>query len=444
MCKPQLGATPGSYQATPAGPARPAGGSSTAAKNGAAKTASPKNPVQPVRTGGLFGRGKAAPEPQVPAADTKALAPKPGDWTDWIDVGGLLDTLSDGQWHLTAVGNSVKYDLVFCVRDAAGGEIAPIRRFDNLEGNVTLAYDGDTRYTRRIRLADEALYELVDYLKKRPVQGKPPSRTLIYGSTFSAKPGDAKYTAALNDFVKLMGATALSRDPQGDDGGNGAFVRVIVADTQAIFRAGLRKVFALEDDIRVVGQAETLAQTQSAVKKFSSDVVIFEAALAQNPVEAVADLLRQNPQVRIVVVTPASDEEMTLDLFRRGAHGIVSREVEPELLVDCLRKVAGGETWLDPQGTRWVMEAYRNQNTRPGGARPKVQLTPKETLIVSCVTQGMKNKEIALRVGTTEQVVKNYLRKVFGAKTLSVRARPKIKDSAEVYVGEDFIGLLEV
>jgi DNA-binding NarL/FixJ family response regulator len=199
----------------------------------------------------------------------------------------------------------------------------------------------------------------------------------------------------------------------GDDGANGAFVRVIVADTQAIFRAGLRKVFALEDDIRVVGQAETLAQAQSAAKKFSSDVMIFEAALAQNPVESVADLLRQNPQMRIVVVTPASNEEMTLELFRRGAHGIVSREVEPELLVDCLRKVAGGETWLDPQGTRWVMEAYRNQNNRPAGARPKVQLTPKETLIVSCVTQGMKNKEIALRVGTTEQVVKNYLRKVY-------------------------------
>ena len=65
----------------------------------------------------------------------------------------------------------------------------------------------------------------------------------------------------------------------GDDGGNGQFVRVIVADTQAIFRAGLRKIFALEDDIRVVGQAETLAQTQSAVAKFSADVLIFEASL---------------------------------------------------------------------------------------------------------------------------------------------------------------------
>jgi DNA-binding NarL/FixJ family response regulator len=198
-----------------------------------------------------------------------------------------------------------------------------------------------------------------------------------------------------------------------EDGGKGQFVRVIVADTQAIFRAGLRKVFALEDDIRVVGQAETIAQTQSAAAKFTADVLIFEAALSPNPVEAVAEILRQNPKLRIVVVTPGSEEELTLDLFRRGAHGIVSREVEPELLVECLRKVVAGDTWLDPQGVRWVMEAYRNQTNRPAGARPKVQLTPKETLIVSCVTQGMKNKEIALRVGTTEQVVKNYLRKVY-------------------------------
>ena len=197
----------------------------------------------------------------------------------------------------------------------------------------------------------------------------------------------------------------------GDD--NGQFVRVIVADTQAIFRAGLRKIFALEDDIRVIAQAETLAQTQTALAKFSADVLIFEAALSPNPVDAVGDLLQKNPKLRLVVVTGGPDEQLTLELFRRGAHGIVSREVEPELMVACLRKVISGDTWLDNQAIHWVMEAYRNQSTRSTGARPKVQLTPKESLIVSCVTQGMKNKEIALRVGTTEQVVKNYLRKVY-------------------------------
>src|ERR1700757_4833761 len=202
-------------------------------------------------------------------------------------------------------------------------------------------------------------------------------------------------------------------DQPHEGGSNGQFIRVIVADTQAIFRAGLRKIFALEDDIRVVGQAETLAQTLAAAKKFSADILIFEAAITPNPLESVSDLLRQAPQMKLVVVTHEPNEELTLELFRRGAHGIVSREVEPELLVECLRKVAGGEPWLDRQGIHWVLSAYRTQGSRPPGGRPKVQLTPKESLIVSCVTQGMKNKEIALRVGTTEQVVKNYLRKVY-------------------------------
>jgi DNA-binding NarL/FixJ family response regulator len=212
-----------------------------------------------------------------------------------------------------------------------------------------------------------------------------------------------------------MASTVSIGESHGGRGDSGSMqlIRVILADTQAIFRAGLRKIFALEDDIRVVGQAETLPQTQSAVTKFSADVLIFESALALNPVEAVTELLRQAPQLKIVVVTPSSDEQLTLDLFRRGAHGILSREVEPEVLVDCLRKVAAGEPWLENQAVHWVMEAFRGHNLRPSGARPKVQLTPKETLIVSCVTQGMKNKEIAIRVGTTEQVVKNYLRKVY-------------------------------
>jgi DNA-binding NarL/FixJ family response regulator len=209
--------------------------------------------------------------------------------------------------------------------------------------------------------------------------------------------------------VSVDGSVGQSQEGEG----KGQFIRVIVADTQAIFRAGLRKIFALEDDIRVVGQAETLSQTVSAVKRFSADVMIFEAALSPNPAETLTELLRQSPSVRVVVVTGSPDEELTLELFRRGAHGVVSREIEPEMLVECLRKVSQGEPWLDSRGTTWVLSAYRMQGSRPSGTRTKVQLTPKESLIVSCVTQGMKNKEIASKVGTTEQVVKNYLRKVY-------------------------------
>jgi DNA-binding NarL/FixJ family response regulator len=191
------------------------------------------------------------------------------------------------------------------------------------------------------------------------------------------------------------------------------FIRVIVADSQAIFRAGLRKIFALEDDIRVVGQAETFPQAIAAAKKFAAEILILEAALAERPAEAVQEITKEAPGLRLVVITETPDQEVTLDLFRRGAHAIVSREVDSELFVECLRKVAEGEPWLEPHAVKWVLEAYRTHGARPQSARTKVQLTPKEALIVSCVTQGMKNKEIAARVGTTEQVVKNYLRKVY-------------------------------
>src|SRR5947208_4040914 len=93
----------------------------------------------------------------------------------------------------------------------------------------------------------------------------------------------------------------LGQPREGEANGKGQFIRVIVADTQAIFRAGLRKIFALEDDIRVVGQAETLSQTVSAVKRFSADVMIFEAALSPSPAETLTELLRQSPSVRVVV-----------------------------------------------------------------------------------------------------------------------------------------------
>src|SRR6266571_7789787 len=97
--------------------------------------------------------------------------------------------------------------------------------------------------------------------------------------------------------------TNLGQPREGEGNGDSRFIRVIVADTQAIFRAGLRKIFALEDDIRVVAQSETLVQTLSAAKKFSADILIFEAALAPNPADAISDLLRQSPALRVVVVT---------------------------------------------------------------------------------------------------------------------------------------------
>ncbi len=153
----------------------------------------------------------------------KTISAAPGESSDWVEVGSLLDSLNDGQWQLNVnKSGAVRYALEFGVRSDRG-KPKSIRRFENLTNDVSLAYDADTRYTKRIRSTDELLFELVDFLKKHPVHGRPPKRTLIYGTTFSARPKDAKYTAALDEFLKLMGATALSTGSQDDVGGDGLF-----------------------------------------------------------------------------------------------------------------------------------------------------------------------------------------------------------------------------
>lgn len=190
-------------------------------------------------------------------------------------------------------------------------------------------------------------------------------------------------------------------------------IKVLIADSQAIYRVGIRKIFALEDDLRVVAQAESLGQTLAAASRFEPDVVLMECAISPNPVGAVAEVQKRVPNAKLIIIAGESEEDDTVEYLRRGVRGIIKRSVAPELLIKCVRKVAEGETWLDNQGVNWVIEAYRNQSAHPASAKPKGRLTDKELLIVACVTQGMKNKEIATEVGTTEQVVKNYLRKVY-------------------------------
>jgi DNA-binding NarL/FixJ family response regulator len=190
-------------------------------------------------------------------------------------------------------------------------------------------------------------------------------------------------------------------------------IKILIADSQAIYRVGIRKIFALEDDLRVVAQAESLGQTLAAASRFEPDVVLMESAISPNPAGAVAEVMKRVPDAKMVMIAGESDEDDTVEYLRRGVRGIIKRSVAPELLIKCVRKVAEGETWLDNQGVNWVIEAYRTQSAHPASTKPKGRLTDKELLIVACVTQGMKNKEIATEVGTTEQVVKNYLRKVY-------------------------------
>ena len=190
-------------------------------------------------------------------------------------------------------------------------------------------------------------------------------------------------------------------------------IRIILADSQAIYRVGMRKVFALEDDIRVVAQAETLQNLYAALHRFPTDVVFLEGALISGTVDAIPELVRRAPEAKLIVQVSEADESNTVELYRRGVRGVVPRSISPDLLIKCVRKIADGETWIDNQSIHWVIEAYRAQATTLTNPRTQPKLSKKELAIIGCITRGMRNKEIAYQIGTTEQVIKNYLRKVY-------------------------------
>lgn len=181
-------------------------------------------------------------------------------------------------------------------------------------------------------------------------------------------------------------------------------LKIILADNQAIFRTGVAKVLAVEDDLRIVAQADNSEKMMMALEKFHASVMIFSADMQANLQEVVEAARR----IKTKLVLIADTGQDSRHYLANGLNGVIYRNVSGEALVQCVRKVNKGESWV--QDTHESKETAENDLV---GARVRDRLTAKELKIVALIVQGYKNKEIAVQLGTTEQVIKNYLRNVY-------------------------------
>jgi len=154
-------------------------------------------------------------------------------------------------------------------------------------------------------------------------------------------------------------------------------VRIILADSQAIYRVGIRKIFALEDDLRVVAQADSMENLRAAIDRYPTDVVLLEGALLTGSPNAIPDILRAAPDIKLIIQAVTADEAHTVELYRKGVRGIISRSISPDLLVRCVRRIAAGETWIDNQSVNWVIEAYRAQAAALVSPKTQPRLSPR-------------------------------------------------------------------
>jgi len=187
--------------------------------------------------------------------------------------------------------------------------------------------------------------------------------------------------------------------------------RIILADNQAIFRAGAARILALEDDMRIVSQCEDLAKLLATIETTGTAVILVASSLRPN----LLDLSEKARAVGSRLVLIAENSEQVPDEQSALVEGIVSRNVAGTDLIDCIRRVAQGHRYLQ----RTNVTAIHSSDTV--GARVRDRLTPKEMQIVALIVQGCKNKEIALQLGTKEQVIKNYLRGIYDKTGVSDR-----------------------
>ncbi len=181
-------------------------------------------------------------------------------------------------------------------------------------------------------------------------------------------------------------------------------LKIILAENQAIFRAGAAKVLAVEDDLRVVAQVQVEDQLLPSVDKFRPAVLLLSSDFHAEP-KKIIDAASKAKARTVIVAENGDDCRKYTEL---GAGGVVFRSVTGSELVQCVRKVAKGETYLPPTAA-----AKENADNDLVGARVRDRLTQKELKIVALIVQGYKNKDIASELGTTEQVIKNYLRNIY-------------------------------
>ncbi len=180
--------------------------------------------------------------------------------------------------------------------------------------------------------------------------------------------------------------------------------KIILADSQAIFRAGTAKVLAMDEDLRIIAQCTDLERMYHAITTFPSSIVLFASSL--RPDFTRLGMLLETTGSRGIVV--AENDENASTYLQQGFRGVVFRSVTGPALVECVRRVAAGDTWFPSQ----AVQAETPEEDLVG-ARVRDRLTPKEMRIVALIVQGCKNREIAQRLKTTEQVIKNYLRSIY-------------------------------
>ncbi|MFP5297828.1 MAG: response regulator transcription factor [Actinomycetota bacterium] len=183
----------------------------------------------------------------------------------------------------------------------------------------------------------------------------------------------------------------------------------MLVDDHEVVRQGLRSLLESEDDIEVVAEADGGAAAVGMARSYKPDVIVMDVRMPDGSgVEACRDIRSENPEQQIIMLTSFSDDEALFNSIMAGAAGFVLKQIRGGDLIEAIRKVGSGQSLLDAEVTKRVLERLRRSKFEDKD--PKLaRLSPQEERILDMIGEGLTNREIAQRINLSDKTVKNYV-----------------------------------
>jgi DNA-binding NarL/FixJ family response regulator len=207
-------------------------------------------------------------------------------------------------------------------------------------------------------------------------------------------------------------AKMLAPSARGRAGEKGGRISLVLADAHPITLEGLELLFERTEDFKVLARCSDGEEALRAVRKHRPDVLILDLKLSgKDGLDLLRDLKAEKLPTQVVLLTAAVDESQVLEAIRLGVRGVVLKEMASHLLVQCARKVHGGEQWLEKRSVGRLLEKLLQRET--AARQLALDLTPREIEIVRLVARGLRNKSIAERLSVKEGTVKIHLHNIY-------------------------------
>ena len=193
--------------------------------------------------------------------------------------------------------------------------------------------------------------------------------------------------------------------------------RLVLVEEHAILREGLRALLELESDLSIVGEATNVGEALETVQRLSPDLVLTDVALAgRSGIELIAGLRERRTEAKLLILTAHNSEEYIRAALNAGAHGYVLKDASRKELLQAIRIVLSGQTYLCASVTAKVVHGYLRPKSEESGVSPTSLVTEREREVLTRVALGRSNKliarELALSVKTVEKHRANLMRKL--------------------------------